>query len=59
MPTNVSVVSVDKDLLDEALSVGGLSTKKEIVHLALTEFVQHRERQEIVELSESHSALSD
>lgn len=47
MPTNVSI---DKDLLNKALSVSGLSTKKDTVDLALSEFVQHCKQREIIEL---------
>ena len=47
MATNLSI---DTDLLEEALNVGGLSTKKDTVNLALLEFIQRRKQQEIVEL---------
>ncbi len=47
MATNLSI---DTDLLEEALNVGGLNTKKDTVNLALLEFIQRRKQQEIVEL---------
>lgn len=47
MATNLSI---DPNLLDEALSVGGLNTKKETVNQALTEFVQRRKQREVVDL---------
>ena len=47
MATNLSI---DTNLLEEALIVGGLNTKKDTVNLALLEFVQRRKQQEIVEL---------
>ncbi len=47
MATNLSI---DNDLLNEALMVSGLSTKKDTVNKALMEFVQRRRQQEITEL---------
>ena len=47
MATNLSI---DTQLLDEALSVGGLPTKKDTVNQALAEFVQRRKQREIVQL---------
>jgi Arc/MetJ family transcription regulator len=47
MATNLSI---DPKLLDEALLVGGLNTKKETVNQALTEFVQRRKQREITDL---------
>jgi Arc/MetJ family transcription regulator len=47
MATNLAI---DPTLLDEALQVGGLSTKKDTVNQALTEFVQRRKQQEITKL---------
>jgi len=47
MATNLAI---DADLLDEALLVGGLNTKKATVNQALTEFVQRRKQQDIVKL---------
>ncbi len=38
------------ELLDEALDIGGLNTKKATVNQALTEFVQRRKQKEIVDL---------
>lgn len=47
MATNLSI---DTQLLEEALKVGGYSTKKDTVNQALTEFVQRRKQSEIIEL---------
>lgn len=47
MATNLSI---DPDLLKEALIIGGLATKKDTVNQALTEFVQRRKQREITEL---------
>lgn len=47
MATNLSI---DNQLLDEALQIGGLGTKKDTVNQALIEFVQRRRQREIVDL---------
>ena len=47
MTTNLLINS---KLLEEALKVGGLSTKKDTVNQALIEFVQRRKQQEVIEL---------
>lgn len=47
MATNLAI---DSGLLDEALQIGGLKTKKDTVNQALTEFVQRRKQQEITRL---------
>ena len=47
MATNLSI---DTNLLEEALLIGGFSTKKETVNQALTEFVQRRKQREIISL---------
>jgi len=47
MATNLSI---DPNLLDEALHVGRLKTKKETVNQALREFVQRRKQREITAL---------
>lgn len=46
MATNLSI---DTELLDEALGIGGLNTKKATVNQALTEFVQRRKQREITD----------
>jgi Arc/MetJ family transcription regulator len=43
-------LSIDTDLLNEALTISGLSTKKDTVNLALMEFVQRRKQREITTL---------
>ena len=47
MPTNLAI---DDHLLQEALEISGLKTKKDTVNLALKEFVNKRKQMEIVEL---------
>lgn len=47
MATNLSI---DTELLDEALYISGLNTKKDTVNQALMEFIQRRKQREIVEL---------
>ena len=47
MATNLSI---DTNLLEEALHISGLKTKKETVNQALKEFVQRRKQREITEL---------
>ncbi|TQV65676.1 type II toxin-antitoxin system VapB family antitoxin [Exilibacterium tricleocarpae] len=47
MATNLSI---DTNLLDEALKISGLPTKKDTVNQALTEFVQRRKQREVTSL---------
>ncbi len=47
MATNLSI---DNELLNTALEVGGLKTKKDTVNLALEEFIQRRKADEIISL---------
>jgi Arc/MetJ family transcription regulator len=47
MATNLSI---DTELLNEALLISGLSTKKDTVNQALMEFVQRRKQREIITL---------
>ncbi len=47
MATNLSI---DTNLLSEALLISGLSTKKDTVNQALMEFVQRRKQREITSL---------
>ncbi|MEE8056630.1 MAG: type II toxin-antitoxin system VapB family antitoxin [Pseudomonadales bacterium] len=47
MATNLSI---DTSLLNEALVISGLPTKKDTVNQALTEFVQRRKQREITSL---------
>jgi Arc/MetJ family transcription regulator len=47
MATNLAI---DPELLEKALEVGGLKTKKETVNLALQEFINRHKQQEILEL---------
>ncbi len=46
MATNLAI---DPDLLDHALAVSGVRTKKEAVTIALREFIARREQARIVE----------
>ena len=47
MATNLAI---DPDLLDHALAVSGVRTKKEAVTIALQEFIARREQRKLVEL---------
>lgn len=47
MATNLSI---DTELLNEALIISGLPTKKDTVNQALMEFVQRRKQREITSL---------
>lgn len=47
MATNLSI---DPELLEQALQVGGFTTKKDTVNQALKEFIQRRKQREIIEL---------
>jgi len=47
MTTNLSI---DVQLLDDALKIGGLKTKKDTVNLALQEFIQKRKTADILTL---------
>jgi Arc/MetJ family transcription regulator len=47
MPTNLAI---DDGLLEQALSVGGFTTKRETVNEALREFIQRRKRLELLKL---------
>lgn len=56
MATNLAI---DTELLEEALKVGGLNTKKDTVNQALKEFVQRRKQHEITELFGNFPADED
>ncbi|MCF6097292.1 type II toxin-antitoxin system VapB family antitoxin [Thermovorax subterraneus] len=47
MRTNIVI---DENLIKEALKLSGLKTKKEVVNLALKEFVESRKRKNLLEL---------
>lgn len=47
MPTNLAI---NDKLLQEALEISGLKTKKDTVNLALKEFVNKRRQMEIIKL---------
>ncbi len=46
MPTNLAI---DDKLLNRAVRVGALKTKKEAVTIALQEFIERREQRKILE----------
>lgn len=48
MRTNIAL---DDKLVEEAFSVTGLRTKKELVHLALTELVRARRKKDLLNLA--------
>ena len=43
-------LSIDTQLLNDALKISGLKTKKDTVNLALREFIKKRKASEILEL---------
>ncbi|MDI6727415.1 MAG: type II toxin-antitoxin system VapB family antitoxin [Thermodesulfovibrionales bacterium] len=47
MPTNLAI---DEKLLNEALKMSGLKTKKDTVNEALREFIQRRKQKDIISL---------
>ena len=47
MPTNLAI---NDKLLQEALEISGLKTKKDTVNLALKEFINRRKQVEIIDL---------
>jgi Arc/MetJ family transcription regulator len=47
MRTNIDI---KEELIQEAMELAEISTKKEIVELALTEFVQQRKRKNLADL---------
>ncbi len=47
MPTNLAI---DDELLEEALELGGLRTKKATVNEALKEYIQRRKQLKILDL---------
>lgn len=47
MRTNIVI---DDELMEKAMRISGLSTKKEVVNKALHEFVQNRSRRDLKEL---------
>ena len=47
MATNLAI---DMSLLEDAVKIGGLKTKKDTVNLALEEFIKRRKAAEIISL---------
>lgn len=47
MRTNIMI---DENLIKEALEISGLKTKKEVVNMALKEFVENRKRKNLMDL---------
>ena len=45
-----SNLAIDDSLLNQALEVGGLKTKRETVNLALQEFIRRRRMEDIITL---------
>jgi len=56
MPTNLAI---DDALLNNAQKISGLKTKKDTVTLALKEFIQRREQEEITKLFGSVDYYAD
>ena len=47
MRTNIDI---DDELMEKAMSLSGLSTKKDVVNRALFEFVQNHSRKDLIDL---------
>ena len=45
-----TTLTIDTQLLDNALKIGGLKTRKDTVNLALEEFAKRRKQAEIISL---------
>jgi Arc/MetJ family transcription regulator len=45
-----SNLAINADLLETALQIGGLKTKKDTVNVALEEFIKRRQMEDIVSL---------
>lgn len=43
-------IVIDDSLMEKAMALSGLTTKREVVEKALMEFVQHRVRKDLLEL---------
>lgn len=43
-------IVIDDSLMEKAMAVSGLTTKREVVEKALMEFVQHRTRKDLLQL---------
>jgi Arc/MetJ family transcription regulator len=44
-------IELDDELVKEAMTLTGVTTKKEIVHLALEEFVRSRKKKNLLDLA--------
>lgn len=47
MRTNIEL---DDDLVAEAMKLSGAKTKKDLVHMALQEFIQRKKRKDLLDL---------
>jgi hypothetical protein len=45
-----SNLAIDEKLLNDALKIGGLKTKKDTVNVALQEFIQRRKIKDIIDM---------
>jgi Arc/MetJ family transcription regulator len=50
-PTMRTNIVLDDDLVDEALEVTGVRTKREVVHIALQELVRSRKKKSLTDLA--------
>jgi Arc/MetJ family transcription regulator len=48
MRTNIEI---DDELMEEAFRIANVKTKKELVHLALQEFIKAKKKKDLLELS--------
>jgi len=57
MNTLRTSLEIDKDLLNEAISLAGYTTKKGVIEKALREFVERRKRKDLYDLFNSDEKL--
>lgn len=47
---NLTSVDIDRTVLERAKELGGISTNKQIIDIALAEFVQRREQKNLMDI---------
>ena len=47
----MSTITIDDQLIDEALNLAGIHNKGELITLALKEFIQHRQKKDLFQLA--------
>ena len=56
MRTNIVL---DDDLVEQAFALTGIRTKRELVHVALSELVRHRQKKDLFDLAGKVKLRSD